>query len=36
MSKLDWLTQEVDGLKEQYLYNHICTIMLCSTGRMSA
>jgi glycine C-acetyltransferase len=26
MSKLDWLTQEVDGLKEQGLYNRIRTI----------
>jgi glycine C-acetyltransferase len=26
MSKLDWLTQEIDGLKEQGLYNHIRTI----------
>jgi glycine C-acetyltransferase len=26
MSKLDWLTQEIDGLKEQGLYNRIRTI----------
>jgi glycine C-acetyltransferase len=26
MSKLDWLTQEIDGLKEQGLYNNIRTI----------
>jgi glycine C-acetyltransferase len=26
MSKLDWLTQEIDGLKGQGLYNRICTI----------
>jgi glycine C-acetyltransferase len=26
MSKLDWVTQEIDGLKEQGLYNHIRTI----------
>jgi glycine C-acetyltransferase len=26
MSKLDWLTQEIEGLKEQGLYNHIRTI----------
>lgn len=26
MSKLDWLIQEVDGLKKQGLYNHIRTI----------
>jgi glycine C-acetyltransferase len=26
MSKLDWLTQEIDALKEQGLYNHIRTI----------
>ena len=25
-TKLDWLTQEIDGLKEQGLYNHIRTI----------
>jgi glycine C-acetyltransferase len=26
MSKLDWVTQEIEGLKEQGLYNHIRTI----------
>jgi glycine C-acetyltransferase len=26
MSKLDWVTQEINGLKEQGLYNHIRTI----------
>ena len=26
MSKLDWLTQEIDSLKEQGLYNRIRTI----------
>jgi glycine C-acetyltransferase len=26
MPKLDWVTQEIDGLKEQGLYNHIRTI----------
>jgi len=26
MSKLDWLTREIEGLKEQGLYNHIRTI----------
>ena len=26
MSKLDWLTLEIDGLKEQGLYNRIRTI----------
>ena len=25
-TKLDWLTQEIDGLKEQGLYNRIRTI----------
>jgi hypothetical protein len=26
MSKLTWLTQEIDGLKEQGLYNNIRTM----------
>ena len=26
MSKLDWLNQEIEGLKEQGLYNRIRTI----------
>ena len=35
MSKLDWLTQEIDGLKEQGLYNRIRTIGSASSRARS-
>ena len=34
MSKLDWLTQEIDGLKEQGLYNRIRTIGSAQGARL--
>ena len=34
MSKLDWLTQEINGLKEQGLYNNICTIGSAQGARL--
>ena len=34
MSKLDWLTQEIDGLKDQGLYNHIRTIGSAQGARL--
>ena len=33
-TKLDWLTQEIDGLKEQGLYNHIRTIGSAQGARL--
>jgi len=35
MSKLDWLTQEIDGLKEQGLYNRIRTIGSAQGARIT-
>jgi glycine C-acetyltransferase len=34
MSKTDWLTQEIDGLKEQGLYNRIRTIGSAQGARL--
>ncbi|MCC6501138.1 MAG: glycine C-acetyltransferase [Anaerolineales bacterium] len=34
MSKIDWLTQEIDGLKEQGLYNRIRTIGSAQGARL--
>ena len=34
MSKLDWLTLEIDGLKDQGLYNHIRTIGSAQGARL--
>lgn len=34
MSKLDWLTQEIEGLTEQGLYNHIRTIGSAQGARL--
>jgi glycine C-acetyltransferase len=34
MSKLNWLTQEIDGLKEQGLYNNIRTISSAQGARL--
>src|SRR5260370_13275242 len=34
MSKLDWLTQELDGLKDQGLYNRIRTIGSAQGARL--
>jgi glycine C-acetyltransferase len=34
MSKLDWLTQEIEGLKDQGLYNHIRTISSAQGARL--
>ena len=34
MSKTDWLTQELDGLKEQGLYNRIRTIGSAQGARL--
>ena len=34
MSKLDWLTQEIEGLKDQGLYNHIRTIGSAQGARL--
>ena len=34
MSKLDWLTQEIDGLKDQGLYNRIRTIGSAQGARL--
>jgi glycine C-acetyltransferase len=34
MSKLDWLAQEIDGLKEQGLYNRIRTIQSAQGARL--
>ncbi|MFN8461574.1 MAG: aminotransferase class I/II-fold pyridoxal phosphate-dependent enzyme, partial [Anaerolineales bacterium] len=34
MSKIDWLAQEIDGLKEQGLYNRIRTIGSAQGARL--